>query len=503
MTTANAAESPCHTLGALLDGWPIATNQADTLLRGLCLDSRQLEPGEAFVALAGQRGHGLAHAAEAVRRGCAAILHEPDQFDAEPPPGLNGVPLVAVPGLRQHLGRLADRFYGSPSQDLKVLGITGTNGKTSCSHFIAQALSGSAPAGVIGTLGFGIPPDLMPTRHTTPTLPDVHRMLHTLRGQGCHAVAMEASSHGLRQGRLDGVRFRGALFTNFTRDHLDYHGTMAAYLEAKLVLLEAPGLEFVVFDADSSFAEVIPLRTPPAVRLLAYSTNPAEKSPCPAGLTASDWTQDVEGMSFRVHFEGATALVRASVLGGFNYRNTLASLAVLLGLGFSLDQAALAMAAIRPVAGRMEHYQGRCRTVVVDYAHTPDALHNVLEGIRGSCDGRIWLVFGCGGERDSGKRAEMGAVAVSRADQVILTDDNPRSEDGDRIIADILAGCGTPHPQTIRDRRTAIRYALEQMSPGDWLVVAGKGHETTQEINGIQLPFSDRDVVLQWLKEAD
>lgn len=489
-----------RTLGAWLQDWPIESNLAEIPLRGLSLDSRRIKPGEIFVALAGHRTHGLSYAGEAIGRGCAAILYDPDQGGDELASGLMGAPLIAIPSLKNYLGQLADRFYDSPSRNLAIFGVTGTNGKTSCSHYIAQALSHTLPTGLIGTLGWGVLPELNPTEQTTPGVLEIHRILDALRRKGCRAVAMEASSHGLHQGRLAGVRLKGALYTNLTRDHLDYHGDMAAYLEAKLALLDAPGLEFVVFDANSPFADAILTRTRGRLKTVAYSSYPISGNTShPALLLASDPVQDEHGLACKLRFGTETATVRVALSGDFNLQNTLATLGVLLGLDYPLTEAAAAMTYVRPVAGRMERYQGKSLDVIVDYAHTPDALGNVLRSIRPLCQGQLWLVFGCGGNRDKGKRPEMGAVAVRLADRVVITDDNPRTEDGDAIIRDILAGCGSTNPETIRDRQAAIHYALEQMSPGDWLLVAGKGHEDEQEINGLKIPCSDRAIVSHWL----
>lgn len=492
----STASPSTHTLGNLLREWPLPSAQAELPVRGLCMDSRYIQPGEVFVALAGRREHALKYAETAIRSGCAAVLYDPEQCNAPHADTPAGIAYVGIPSLERQLGRLADRFYDSPSSELAVVGITGTNGKTSCSHFIAQAHTQQATSGVIGTLGWGIPPELKPTEHTTPTVLEAHRMLYGLKQLGCHTVAIEASSHGLHQGRLDGVRFTGALFTNFTRDHLDYHGDMPAYLVAKLMLLDAPGLQFVVFDADSAFAGAIRTKIPAGIQTLAFSSRVEPGSRLRVDLSATDYTQDDTGLGFWAHYRNETAPVRVPLFGDFNFRNTLATLGVLLGLGQPLASAAQALGNIRPVAGRMERYQQNGRTVVVDYAHTPDALNNVLDSIRPLCTGRLWLVFGCGGDRDAGKRPEMGSVAIRKADQVVITDDNPRTEAGDVIVADILSGCGKAQMvKVIRDRSEAIHHAIEQMSSGDWLVVAGKGHENTQEIGGQKMPFSDREVV--------
>lgn len=505
--TAEAAVSTQYTrtLGTLLDGWPLMVTHTGVAINGLCLDSRKIQPGDLFVALAGSAVHGLVHVDQAIQRGCAAIVYDPAGDGKSQAARLEGnIPAIAIPSLGQHLGQLADRFYESPSHALSVIGVTGTNGKTSSSHFLAQSLNEFSPAGVIGTLGWGFPPHLNPTEHTTPDAIEIQRMLAAMRDGGCRTVAIEASSHGLDQGRLSGVRFKCALYTNFTRDHLDYHGDMPAYLEAKLGLLDAPGLEFVAFNADDAIAEAVLARKNRDLPAIAFSMD-SISTMCGGVplLSSSEVIQSNEGLTFKTYFQNETALVKVPVFGDFNHQNVLATLAVLLGLGYSLADATAALTRIRPVAGRMERYFGVGRNVVVDYAHTPDALRSVLESLRPQCEGKLWLVFGCGGDRDKGKRPEMGAVASSLADQLVITDDNPRTENGDTIIQDIVAGCQGTNLAIIRDRRAAITFALENMGAGDWLVIAGKGHEDTQDIQDIKIPFSDRAIVRDWFSDAD
>jgi UDP-N-acetylmuramoyl-L-alanyl-D-glutamate--2,6-diaminopimelate ligase len=467
---------------------------------GLSHDSRRVRPGDLFAALSGHNSHGMNHAVQAVRQGCAAIVFDPAGEGERLARDVAEVPSVPIMDLSQKLGFLADRYFGEPSRYLETIGITGTNGKTSCSHFLAQALAERSPAAVVGTLGWGWPGDLSPTDHTTPDAIEIHDLLLRLYSQGFRAVAMEASSHGLAQGRLNGVRFKGALYTNFTRDHLDYHGTMEAYLDAKLRLLDWPGLEFVAFNADDPIADAILERLPKGVRAIGFSVSGKADKPAPL-LAVSDPRQGAEGVSFQAHYGGRTATVSAPVFGDFNVENLAASLAVLLAMGHDLDGAAKALRKVRAVPGRMESFTSAGRTVVVDYAHTPDALSSVLRSLRSHCTGRLWVVFGCGGDRDRGKRPEMGAIAEKLADAVVLTDDNPRSEDGDDIIRDIRSGCSRDDLVTIRDRRDAITFALERAGSDDLVLIAGKGHESTQEIQGRKYPFSDRQVIREVLEQ--
>jgi UDP-N-acetylmuramoyl-L-alanyl-D-glutamate--2,6-diaminopimelate ligase len=456
-----------------------------------------------FAALAGHRVHGLSYAAQALRQGCAAIAFDPsgacDAWVRE----LSAVPCIPVEALSQKLGFIADRFYGEPSRELIAIGITGTNGKTSSSHFLAQALYASGrTAAVVGTLGWGRPGELLSTAHTTPDAIEVHELLFRLRQLGFEYVAMEASSHGLVQGRLNGVRFKGALYTNFSRDHLDYHETMEAYRAAKLRLLDWPGLEFLAFNADDPIADAILRRMPPGLSIIGFSVSGKAEPPIPL-LTVSSIQQSAEGVSFDAHFQGRTSAVRAPVFGDFNVENLTAVLAVLLAMGGDLQESAAALAKVQAVPGRMERFTGSGRTAVVDYAHTPDALANVLTSLRRHCAGRLWVVFGCGGDRDRGKRPEMGAIAERLADVVILTDDNPRSEEGDAIIRDIRSGCRRDDLLVIRDRREAIAHALESAAQGDVVLIAGKGHEAIQEVQGQKVPFSDREVVRDILAQLE
>jgi UDP-N-acetylmuramoyl-L-alanyl-D-glutamate--2,6-diaminopimelate ligase len=497
-------------LGALLEGWAgLPAEMADWPVPGLALDSRKVRPGDLFIALPGSRCHGLAYAQDAVVRGAAAVLYDAAAEAA----GLDlGVPLLALDDLPGKLGGIADRFYGWPSQRLAVIGITGTNGKTSCSHYIAQALAADSPCAVMGTLGWGQPGALRATANTTPDALTVHGAMAQLAEEGFKALAMEVSSHGLHQGRVNGVRFQGAVYTNISRDHLDYHGYMAAYQAAKLELLRAEGLRFVAANADDASFEAVCRHLPEGVRLLPYSAEGrtecrvqnAQASSLKPALAAAGISLSAAGLSFTAHWQGQMALVRAPLFGHFNVDNLLAALAVLLGQGYSLAEAAARLAAARAVPGRMERFaQPEGPTVVIDYAHTPHALESVLRSLRGHCAGELHCVFGCGGDRDQGKRPEMGRIAVQWADRVWLTDDNPRHEDGAAIVAQILAGCGgSAKVQVQRDRRRAIAGAIAQTQPGDVVLVAGKGHETSQEVAGVLHPFSDRSTVEELLAEA-
>ncbi len=491
-------------LARLLAGWVEVPAGLAQDVRGLCHDSRKLRHGDLFFALAGSRVHGMRHAAQAAASGACAIVYDPSRGGVELAEDVEiGIPCFPVERLDQAMGFIADRFFGGPSSHMQVLGVTGTNGKTSCSHFLAHALGAGASAAVVGTLGWGAPGALKPTTHTTPDAIEVHALLAKLLAEGMVHVAMEASSHGLDQGRLNGIRFQGALFTNLSRDHLDYHPSMKAYLEAKLRLVDWPSLKFIVLNLDDASAAAIAERAAADTRKIGFSLDAAGKSMLFSDVEivgASGVRHGQDGVSFDVHFAGQDSHVFAPLYGDFNVENLLGVVAVMLGLGYDLHEAALRLVNVRPVPGRMERFAGPFGSaVVVDYAHTPDALHKALTSLRCHCRGALWVVFGCGGDRDRGKRPQMGSIAETLADRLVLTDDNPRSEDGDAIIRDILEGCGRKDAAVMRDRRLAIASALRQLREGDVLLVAGKGHEVTQDIAGVKQPFSDRAVVQQLL----
>jgi UDP-N-acetylmuramoyl-L-alanyl-D-glutamate--2,6-diaminopimelate ligase len=493
-------------LARLFKGWVAAEAIPSLSVTGIESDSRKLSPGALFLATAGLNRHGLEFLDQAIAAGCVAVAYDPEGAECIGRiPDLR-VPLIEVPELTRNLGVIAAQFYGEPSASLNVIAVTGTNGKTSCTHFLAEALQGTLEAAVIGTLGWGRPGHLHVTQHTTPEPVELQRILATLQGEGCQMVAMEASSHGLEQGRLSGVQFQGAVFTNYSRDHLDYHGTMEAYLEAKLALAEWPKLRFIAFNAEEAFAAPIVQRWRGQGELLGFCSLSFETSLEVPLLRYGTPSYHQGGMHFDVLYQERRGTVRTALYGDFNVENLTATLAAMLCLGMDFDVAIAHLEKVVAVPGRMQRVNCSERQVVVDYAHTPDALATVLGGVRKHAPTRLWVIFGCGGDRDRGKRPEMGAVASTMADHIVLTDDNPRSENGDDIIRDILSGISRPDAIVIRDRRAAIRHALEAMDPDDVLVVAGKGHETTQEVAGIKYPFDDRAVIeetwLDLLKEA-
>ncbi|HKK13203.1 MAG TPA: UDP-N-acetylmuramoyl-L-alanyl-D-glutamate--2,6-diaminopimelate ligase [Gammaproteobacteria bacterium] len=483
-----------YRLGALLEGLAELEPDREVTVQGLATDSRRVQPGDLFLARAGRHTHGLRHLDQALAAGAAAVVWEPVPGAAPP---AAAVPAVAVPGLGQVLGVIADRFFGHPSGELAVIGVTGTDGKTSCSHFIAQALDeATAPCGLIGTLGYGRYGALDAGTHTTPDAVALQRELAGLRDAGARRVVMEASSHALHQGRTTAVRFHTAVLTNLGRDHLDYHGDLASYADAKRGLFESPGLAHAVLNADDAFGRELLETLSGGLDTLAYGLQALP--PDRPGVQGDELVLDPQGLHLRVRSPWGSGTLGTRLLGRFNASNLLGALGALVVLGVPFEQALHRLGQTATVPGRMECFGGGPGQplVVVDYAHTPQALEQVLGALREHCDGALWCVFGAGGERDAGKRPLMGRVAERLADRVVVTDDNPRNEDATQIVVDILAGLQAPDAVYVeRDRGRAIALAVDRARPGDVVLVAGKGHEDYQQIGARRVPFSDREQV--------
>lgn len=489
-------------LRELLAGLGVVDAATDRAVAGVQLDSRRLRSGELFLACAGCHGHGLDYLEQALAAGAAAIVYEPrgERLPAwHSGPGGRRVPLIPVEGLGARLGLIADRFYDAPSRAVFMVGVTGTNGKTSTSQFLAQTLHRDAPCGVIGTLGNGLLDELEPGPNTTPDALSLHASLARMRDRGARSAVMEVSSHGLDQRRVDGVAFDCAVFTNLSRDHLDYHGDMAAYGAAKRRLFELPGLRQAVINHDDAFGKTLLAGLPTHIERLSYGLKRQGTAP---DIHGEGVQPTPDGFRLQLHTPWGTGVLRSSLLGRFNASNLLAVAAVLLLQGRPLDEVLARLALIRPIPGRMERFGARRGQplVVVDYAHTPDALSQALTALREHTPNRLWCVFGCGGERDQGKRPLMGAAAERGADVVVLTDDNPRRENPVDIIEQIISGLARPDAaHLVRDRGEAIRMAITEAAPGDTVLIAGKGHEVYQEIGGERRPYSDRAVVAELL----
>ncbi len=461
---------------------------------GLTLDSRAVAKGDAFVALKGGSRHGLDHAGDAAARGARAILWDPGEGKS-PAPASAEIAYVAVRELRDRLGGIADRFYGAPSSRLTVAGVTGTNGKTTCAWLLASAVERLARRGAyVGTLGAGFPPRVEGCALTTPDVITLHRQLRALADAGATHVAMEVSSHALDQRRVDGVRMRVAAFCNLSRDHLDYHGTMERYAEAKGRLFRLPGLEHAVINVGDAVGARFAASLARDVALTAVVVG--GEVPATARFIRVGRVHAGEGgleLELSGHF--GNRRLQSRLIGGFNAENLAVTLGVLLAWQFDLNVALAALGACSAPPGRMEsHRLANGALAVVDYAHTPDALAKALTALRAHARGRVLIVFGCGGERDPGKRPLMGETAERLADRLIVTDDNPRGEDADRIVAMILSGLRTPARALVqRDRALAIVAAIGEAGPGDAVLIAGKGHEDYQIVGSERRPFSDRE----------
>ncbi|MGO9804029.1 MAG: UDP-N-acetylmuramoyl-L-alanyl-D-glutamate--2,6-diaminopimelate ligase [Steroidobacteraceae bacterium] len=504
MSELSQTSAAARPLGELTQG--LLAVPAGILVSDVTADSRAVTPGALFLACRGRTHHGVKFAAEAASRGARAVLYEPDGVDArELPRSAPGTFVAGLARLSERAGLIADRFFGAPSAQLTVAGITGTNGKTTCAWLLAQALEACGrPAAYMGTLGFGRPPQVTPTLHTTPDAISVQRQLRALRALGAECVCMEVSSHALDQSRVNGVRFNTAAFTNLTRDHLDYHGTMAAYGAAKARLFSFEGLVHRVINIDDPFGEQLAALASPA-RLTVTTRTAAARPQAAQFVRAARVTPDTGGLAIAIDSSFGSADLAVRLIGEFNVDNALTVLAVLLAWGVPLATAVRALARCRPASGRMEMFGGRGRSAlaIVDYAHTPDALANALRAARLHCAGKLRVVFGCGGDRDAGKRPLMGRIAAELADDLIVTDDNPRSEDPARIVADIVAGIGALVPLVVEhDRALAIRLGLARSVPDDVVLIAGKGHEDYQIVGGVRRPFRDQAVVMEVLRES-
>jgi UDP-N-acetylmuramoyl-L-alanyl-D-glutamate--2,6-diaminopimelate ligase len=472
----------------------------------LVTDSRLLKPGDTFVAYPGGQTDGRQYISQAIVRGANAVIWDAHNFKWDQS---WHVPNLAVADLRQQAGEIAARVYGQPSQKLWMVGVTGTNGKTSCSHWIAQSFNEMGrKAALIGTLGNGYPDNLQPTLNTTPDAIRVHALLTEYVQQGAQAVAMEVSSHALEQGRVNAVEYDVALLTNLSRDHLDYHGDMASYAAAKRRLFDWKHLKYAVLNLDDTFGSELAEQLQDAeVEVIGYGlSDQALQQAERQGLRmvfGGKLQLDAQGCRMQVHTSWGGGELSSVLIGRFNAENMLGTLAVLLVSDVPLADALLEMAKLKSVPGRMQSLGGSGRpAVVVDYAHTPDALEKVLQALRevtAPGGGKLICVFGCGGDRDRGKRPMMGTVAGKLADMSIVTSDNPRSENPHEIIAAVVNGMSGSY-QIIEDREQAIARAISSAQSADTILIAGKGHENYQEIQGVKYPFSDIEVAQRSLQ---
>jgi UDP-N-acetylmuramoyl-L-alanyl-D-glutamate--2,6-diaminopimelate ligase len=469
----------------------------------LTSDSRRVRRGDTFAAYRGEKLDGRDYIAQAIAAGAGSVLWECGDARAFRWRDEWRVPHLPVYELKRRLGELADIAFGRPSQGMWVIAVTGTNGKTSCSQWIAQALEAQGRrCAVFGTLGNGFPNALVPGQNTTSDAAALQEALAQLRKEGAVAAAMEASSHGLAQYRLNGMKFDVALFTNLTRDHLDYHGTFEAYGEAKARLFDWPSLRHAVVNADDAFGRRLVAQCQErGLNTLGYGFASGE-------LRGRNLRLSQRGLAFEIETPWGHGEVQSELVGAFNASNLLGVVGVLLASALPLEQALAEAARFQPVAGRMQRAGGAGKPlIVVDYAHTPDALEKALLALRPFTHegARLVCVFGCGGERDAGKRPEMGAIAARLADAVYVTSDNPRSEDPQEILRDILAGIpkdALPRVEVEVERALAIYQAIASADASDVILLAGKGHEPYQEIAGVRHPFNDlqqaQEALAQW-----
>lgn len=458
---------------------------SDLMIRELTLDSRKVRGGDLFLAVPGGRSDGRDHIVDALAHGAAAVAYEVEGAKVLP---ITDVPMIPVRGLAAQLSDIAGRFYGDPSRSLNVVGVTGTNGKTSVTQLVAQALDLLGQhCGIVGTLGTGFYGSLQSGRHTTPDPIAVQATLSDLKKAGARAIAIEVSSHGLDQGRATALAFDVAVLTNLSRDHLDYHGTMEAYGAAKAKLFAWSDLRCRVINIDDEFGRTLAAEKRES-RLITYSLEDSS-----AYLYCRDAKFDDEGVRATLVTPQGQHFLRSSLLGRFNLSNVLGAVGALLGLDYALDEILKVLPKLEGPVGRMQRLGGGEKPlVVVDYAHTPDALEKVLTALRPHAKGRLLCLFGCGGDRDRGKRPLMAEVVERLADGVLVTDDNPRTEAPSQIFDDIRQGfSATQDVRFVEGRGQAIAEIIASASASDVIVLAGKGHEDYQEINGQRQPFSD------------
>lgn len=485
------------TLKELLQGW--ADCPSRLLVTGINLDNRKIEPGDTFVAVKGLLGHGLDYAEAAVKAGALAVIHD---GLGQVPAGLidQDVPVIQVANLGERLGELGSRFYAAPSEQMTIAGVTGTNGKTSVAHFLAQSWQRVyGNAGMVGTIGYGPTTSLRSAERTTPDALSLQHILSDCLKADIEYLAMEVSSHALAQNRCQTTQFDAAIFTNLSRDHLDYHPTMEEYAATKRRLFTDYAPAFSILNHDDEYGRKWFGELNGGMQMLSFGL---EKG---AELKAEVLGMDIDGMTIEVHGPWGSDKFHTHLLGEFNASNLLAAAGAMALLGMPWHHILNQMELMQPVPGRMmrlggEHGQP---VVVVDYAHTPDALEHALQAVRAHLKGRLVCVFGCGGNRDQGKRSQMGRAAELLADDIFVTSDNPRYEPAGQIIADVMAGLLSPDRATVEpDRAAAIRKAIANAKAGDVVLVAGKGHETWQEINGQKIPFSDETTILTALGDA-
>ena len=498
-------QMPGMLLSDLLSGFALHDPVPAIQISDIASNSVNVTPNSAFIALPGIRTNGIDYAIDAVKAGAVAII-----YDAADEYSLQRIPLlrkqvdthwIGVDQLDRANGHIVSRFFGDPGQAMTIVGITGTDGKSSVTHLVTQALTriGKSCAS-IGTLGYGIGNNLTPDTLTTPDSVSLQSRLHRFQQQRCEYVVMEVSSHALEQYRVNGCDFDIAVLTNLGRDHLDYHGDLQSYAAAKARLFHDFKLSGRVVNIDDSFGQQIS-QDAESKSLIRYSVEADGGPVAEVKLVAIEITANGQNIRASTPLGEVTAVT--ALLGDFNVENTLACIATLLALGLDYNQLELAVKDLKPIPGRMEKFDGAhdSASAVIDFAHTEQALRACLGASRQHTEGLLWCVFGCGGDRDQGKRSGMGQTVEALADRVIVTDDNPRNESPEKIASEILAGMLHPDQAcVVHNRQAAIEYALSQAATGDLGVIAGKGHEQEQIVGNERRPFSDRHVVRRILQ---
>lgn len=498
----NEIQHPQHRLSDLLAGISTFHHDYDPLISGLNLDSRQVKPGDLFFAYPGTVSDGRRYIEQALAQGAEMVLYEPHP---DITPSKHCIPVVNI---QRHIGTIANRYWARAFEKLTVIGVTGTNGKSTCAYWLSHILQQNGiSSAMIGTIGIGPVTNLAPAKLTTPDTISLHRQMAEFANQGYRSVVMEASSHSLMQYRVAGIPFEYAIYTNLSHEHLDYHGTMRDYAQAKSRLFDFASLKGAVINADDEWGNQWLHSWVKSYPLLAYSCK--ENVKCPSSINRISGRQihltDQLHLAMTVHSPWGDAQWQLPVMGEFNAYNALACAGVLGMMGLPWDTISHALSSLPQVPGRMQVWRtANMPMIVVDFAHTPAALENALSALKSYCRGKLWCIFGCGGDRDQAKRPSMGKVAATLADQIILTNDNPRSEVPEAIIQDILSGI----PQAISapyipDRILAIQTALQQAGAQDVILVAGKGHEATQIIGARTIPYSDIQVIQSLVQQRE
>lgn len=486
-------------LSVLLDGLPVVSSYRDCEISAVQTDSRQLEKNDLFIALPGVGRHGLDFVSAAVKAGAACVLFDQkdgEQFKDQLEPLSHDIELIAVESVLDTAGCVFDRYFSSPSKNMSVVAVTGTDGKTSVSRFLAQVMSATKKAAVIGTTGNGVWGDVEPATHTTPDMLSLHQLFAEFNRQSVGFVAMEVSSHGIDQKRIAGIDIDTAVLTNVSRDHLDYHGSVENYREVKKQLFSMLSVKNVVANIDDSVGKELADELGDIKNTWVYGFS-ADATRYRNYVHVREIKAARFGFNVQLQTSKGDFALMIPLLGRFNVSNILSVVSVLLLNNIDVDEIVERISSVKTAPGRMEVYSAAEKAVaVVDYAHTPKALELSLKSLKEHFSGKVWCVFGCGGDRDQGKRSLMGAEAEALADYVIVTDDNPRFESSNAIIEEILSGFkDKSKARVIADRKLAIEYACEHAAKEDVILVAGKGHETVQIVGDQKIPFSDSDVV--------